>query len=189
MKALINRKREVYISEKYNTQNENKITELTLELPKEYENWNKRIVFITDSGVFWDYIQDNTYLIKKNVTQYERVQFYIWLTNGEQDFRTETKDLMFNKNQEADDQTPTEEQIDGFNTLITTLNLKISKVEELETNITQLMQDIRKEVDESVSKIEDMTETYNQNSVEKIKEFDANALDKTNAFNDNYQKS
>lgn len=68
MKVQINEKRKVFISEKDNTQNENKVTELTLELPQEYENWNKRIVFITDDGVFWDYIQDNTYLIKKNVT-------------------------------------------------------------------------------------------------------------------------
>lgn len=68
MKVLINQNRKVNKINEYNTQNENKVTELTLELPQEYENWNKRIVFITDEGTFWDYIQNNTYLIKKNVT-------------------------------------------------------------------------------------------------------------------------
>ena len=147
MRIIINKNRNIKKENEYNTQNENKVTELTLELPQEYENWNKRIVFITDDGVFWDYIQDNTYLIKKNVTQYERVQFYIWLTNGEQDYRTETKDLFFNKNIEADDQIPTEEQIDGFNTLIATLNLEIEVVNNKETELNGIITDLQHKLD------------------------------------------
>lgn len=147
MQVTINEKRKVYISEKDNTQNENKVTELKLEVPEEYENWNKRIVFITDDGTFWDYIQDDTYLIKKNVTKYERVQFYIWLTNGEQDFRTETSELTFNTNIETDDQIPTEEQIDGFNTLITTLNLEITKVNDKETELNEIIEDLQNKFD------------------------------------------
>lgn len=147
MKLLINQNRKLNKISEYNTQNENKVTELTLELPEEYSNWNKRIVFITDEGVFWDYIQDNTYLIKKNVTQYERVQFYIWLTNGEQDFRSEIGELSFNKNIEADDQIPTEEQIDGFNTLITTLNLEIEAVNNKETELNGIIADLQHKLD------------------------------------------
>lgn len=147
MKVLINQNRKLNKINEYNTQNENKVTELTLELPEEYENWNKRIVFITDEGTFWDYIQDNTYLIKKNVTQYERVQFYIWLTNGEQDFRSETEDLTFKKNKEAEDLIPTEEQIDGFNTLITTLNLEITRVDDKETELNGIIADLQYKLD------------------------------------------
>lgn len=147
MKIVINQNRKVNKINEYNTQNENKVTELTLELPEEYSNWNKRIVFITDDGNFWDYIQGNTYLIKKNVTQYERVQFYIWLTNGEQDFRSEIGELSFNKNIEADDQIPTVEQIDGFNTLITTLNLEIEAVNNKETELNGIIADLQYKLD------------------------------------------
>lgn len=147
MRIIISKNRRLKKEDDSNTQNENKVTELTLELPEEYENWNKRIVFITDDGVFWDYIQDNTYLIKKNVTRYESVQFYIWLTNGEQDFRSETKNLFFNKNEEAGNLIPTEEQIDGFNTLITTLNLEITRVNDKETELNGIITDLQHKLD------------------------------------------
>ena len=41
----------------YGTQNENNITTLKIEVPEQYENWNKRIVFLTKEGNFWDYIK------------------------------------------------------------------------------------------------------------------------------------
>lgn len=34
------------------TQNENEITELTFEIPEEYQDWNKRIVFITSDAKY-----------------------------------------------------------------------------------------------------------------------------------------
>lgn len=36
----------------YGTQNENKVTELTFEIPEEYQDWNKRIVFITSDAKY-----------------------------------------------------------------------------------------------------------------------------------------
>ena len=57
--------RYVSIKNIYGTQNENNVTELEIEVPQEYENWNKRIVFITDDGNKWDYISGNIYKLKK----------------------------------------------------------------------------------------------------------------------------
>ena len=129
------------------TQNENEITELTFEIPEEYQDWNKRIVFITSDGKFWDYIQDNTYLIKKNITKYKEVQAYIWLTNEEEDFRTREFTLKFYHNEEAESQVPTEEQIDGFNTLITTLNLEITRVDNKENELNGIIADLQYKLD------------------------------------------
>lgn len=147
MKLIIQKNRKVVPIGTYGTQNENEVTELTLEIPEEYRDWNKRIVFITSDGNFWDYIQDDTYIVKRSITKYVSVRAYIWLTNGEQDFRTKEFSLVFWDNKNADDLIPTEEQIDGFNTLITTLNLEITTVTDLETELNGIITDLQYKLD------------------------------------------
>jgi len=86
MKVKVNTNRKLYCINGAGTQNENNVTELNIEVPKQYEDFNKKIVFITKDNVVWDMIEDNTYKLTKAITKYSNVKFYIWLTKDEQDF-------------------------------------------------------------------------------------------------------
>lgn len=129
IKVLINRKVEKDYFNKEGTQNENNSTILNFELPKEMLDYNKRIVFITEDGNLWDYIQDTEYKIPQSITKFGCVLCYIWLTKDDIDWRSTTFDLNFYKNENADDMQPSKEELDGFNTLIDILNQKIEEVD------------------------------------------------------------
>ena len=59
--------------ENFGTQNENRIETLSFELPEEYSNFTKKIVFITNDGNYWDLIEeDNTYILKNNITKFRK---------------------------------------------------------------------------------------------------------------------
>lgn len=133
----------------YGTQNENNITELKIEVPEQYKDWNKRIVFLTEEGNFWDYIKNDTYTIKNNITKYEELEAYIWLTENTEsieesvnDFRSRTFRLSFFANENADDLVPSETQIDGFNSMLTVLNAEIKEVKQINTDFTKLKQEV-----------------------------------------------
>lgn len=122
MKVKVNEDRKVYIFKGPNTyalgtQNENDITELEIVVPEQYQDFNKKIVFITADGVVWDIIEGSTYTITKAITKYKSVEFYIWLTKDDKDFRSETKILRFNKNVDPNTEM-SEEEINGINKLI-----------------------------------------------------------------------
>lgn len=165
------------------TQNENNVTKLYIEVPKEYEDYGKRIVFITDEGNFWDYINNNEYTIKNNITKYEKVIAYIWLTKEDNDFRSKEFELNFYNNINADDIIPTPTEINGFATLIDTLELEIQKVKDLDTTLTNNEIERNKKVEEAISNIKDLTDEYNKNAEEKTKEFNENAKSKIEDLN------
>lgn len=114
MKIKVKEERKVYCIHTAGTQNENKATSLEIEVPESYQEFDKKIVFITPDGTVWDTIQNNRYAIKKAITKYNRVKFYLWLTKGDQDFRSEEKELIFNPNTEPEENV-TEEEISGLN--------------------------------------------------------------------------
>lgn len=120
------------------TQNENYATILNFEIPEELNNYNKRIVFITENGNHWDLIKDNQYIIPLSIAKYKKVQAYLWFTKDDIDFRTKLFELSFNYNENADDIIPSEEELDGFNTLIDTLNEKIEEVDILIEDFSNL---------------------------------------------------
>ena len=70
IKVYQNRETKKLDTEVYGTQNENNITKLKIEVPEQYRNWNKRIVFITEKKNFWDIITSDEYIIKNNITKY-----------------------------------------------------------------------------------------------------------------------
>lgn len=198
MKIQVYQNRGIYKEygiDKEGTQNENEATTLELEFEEELENQytNKRIVFITPDGNLWDYIQDNKYIIKNSITKYQELEAYIWLTDtNKKDFRTRNFTLNFYCNKNADDLQPTEEELDGFNTLITTLNLKIEEVKQLEENLIELDKTLQEneearnqKVDEAIKNIADLTDEYNKNAENKTSDFNLNAIQKTEDFNDN----
>lgn len=133
MKVIAKEDRRLLLIDTYNTQNENKVQEIEIQVPEKFADYNKKIVFITPDGVVWDVIQDNQYEITNAITKYESVDFYLWLTQDDKDYRTVTKTLNFYPNIDASDEI-TQEEIDGVNTVINMLEAEITKVENL--NIT-----------------------------------------------------
>ena len=134
MKVIAKKNRKLALINAQNTQNENRAEIIELVVPEEYENYNKKIVFITSDGNVWDVITNNEYKITNAITKYDKVDFYIWLTkevDGESiDFRTETKTLSFYHNVDASDEI-TDEEIHGVNTVVNLLEEEIEKVENL----------------------------------------------------------
>ena len=178
IKVFQNRKieRDYFYNE--GTQNENNITVLTFEVPLGYEDFSKRIVFITEDGNFWDYIPENQYELKNNITKYGKVEAYLWLTKDEQDFRSETFELNFFKNENADDLIPTEEQLDGFNTLIAELEVTIEEVDNLKKETLKALEDLKekqidyenkfKEIDDMIKEIQETNE-YQSEIIDQFK--------------------
>ena len=115
------------------------------------------------------------------------------LINASEDFRTKLFEMNFYENENADGLTPTQEDIDGFNTMLTAMNNKIIEINTVETQI-ETNETARQEAEvererrtnEAIENIVDMTEAYNQNATEKTNAFNENASQKTNDFNSNY---
>lgn len=141
MKLVVKRNRELAPINSQNTQNENKAEIIELIVPEEYESFNKKIVFITPNETVWDVIVNNQYKITNAITQYDKVDYYIWLTKEVDDesidFRTKTKTLNFYHNVDASDEI-TDEEIHGVNTVVNLLEEEIEKVENLNIEATKI---------------------------------------------------
>lgn len=160
IKVFQNRKIEKDYFYNEGTQNENKSTVLTFEVPLGYEDFSKRIVFITEDGNFWDYVNNNQYEIKNNITKYGKVEAYLWLTKDNQDFRSQNFELNFYENENADNLVPTEEQLDGFATVLDVLELKINEVEELKNTIYQLQENVENALEDLDKKQQDYEQRF-----------------------------
>lgn len=146
MKILAKQNRELIMINAQNTQNENDAEKITLQVPEQYEDFNKKIVFVTPDGNVWDIITNNEYLIKKAITKYKQVDFYIWLTKGDVDFRSQTKTLKFYQNVDASDEI-TDEEIGRVNTVVNLLEEEITKVENLESQIDGKLEEVDTAID------------------------------------------
>lgn len=132
MKITLYKDRSLVIDKLYGTMNENNVTELEIIVPKEYENYNKKIVFLhNDEVIGWDLIENNKYTLKKSITKYEKVEFYLWLTNGEDDFRSATRQITFYENKDANNEI-TEEELNGINKLLDEVEELKEKVDNIE---------------------------------------------------------
>lgn len=137
MKITVKENREIIMINAKNTQNENDVEVLQLSIPEKYQDFNKKIVFITDDGVVWDLIEGDTYTLKRAITQYERVDFYIWLTKGDQDFRSVERTLILNKNHRVDGEVTPEEETD-MERVISILESEITKVDNLNIDVNKV---------------------------------------------------
>ena len=146
MKILAKQNRELIMINARNTQNENDAEKIILQVPEQYEDFNKKIVFITPDGNVWDIITNNEYLIKRAITKYKQVDFYIWLTKGDVDFRSQTKTLKFYHNVDASDEI-TDEEIGRVNTVVNLLEEEITKVENLESQIDGKLEEVDTAID------------------------------------------
>ncbi len=156
------------------SQNENNSTVLTFEIPFGYEDYSKRIVFMTEEGNYWDYIKENSYTIKNNITKYENIEAYLWLTKDDNDFRTETFPLNFYQNENPDELVPTEEQVDGFATIIKILEEKIDEVEALKIDIGDFKKALEDKVDKEDGKGLSTNDFTNElkDKLDKLKNYD-----------------
>ena len=210
MKLIIDKNRKVYSAGTWGTVNENNYEILEFEFPEELEEYNKRIVYHLDNTWVWDVILDNKAILTNAITTKGSVEAYIWCTKTDSqyetdvDFRTQLFEMNFYENENASGIVPTEEQVDGFNTMLTAMNEKIDEVDALETTIgaveaqrqeaeatrqtneqTRQNQEAERErrTDEAIGNIEDKTAEYNANAQEKTDAFNSNATQKTNDFN------
>lgn len=220
MKLIINKDRSVIPIGTWGTKNENDFEIVDFEFPEELEGYNKRIVYYLGDEKVWDAIVDNKAYITNAITTKSDVKAYVWCTKentereADTDFRTMLFEMHFYENENADGIVPTEEQVDGFNTLLTAMNEKIEEIDELETTIknaetqrqeneetrqnnektrqeneqTRQNQEAERErrTDKAIADIKDKTAEYNQNAEAKTNEFNQNATQKTNDFNSNY---
>lgn len=163
MNIKVNENRLIEFSDnEQGTSNENNVQILHIEIPEKYADFYKKIVFVTDDGTYWDYLEsDNSYTIKRNITKYNIVSFYIWLTKDEEDFRSKTYPLFFNENEVIDGEITPEEETD-MERVIVILEEEIDKVEDLEDDVTILKTSVETAI----------TETNNLN-------LDANKVEKT----------
>lgn len=146
MKVIARQNRDLVLINAQNTQNENDAEKITLQVPEQYEDFNKKIVFVTPDGNVWDIITNNEYLIKKAITKYKQVDFYIWLTKGDVDFRSQIKTLKFYQNVDASDEI-TDEEIGKVNTVVNLLEEEITKVENLESQIDGKLEEVDTAID------------------------------------------
>ena len=142
MKVIVKQNRNLVIINSQNTQNEHIVETIELTVPQKYESWIKKIVFITPQNVVSRYFDNNEYIIERDILQFNVVEFYIWLTNDEQDFRSKTKQLIFNPNQSVTGEvtpaqkTEMERVIEELDTEITkteNLNIDANKVDNITT--------------------------------------------------------
>lgn len=154
MNIKVNENRLVDFSEhEQGTSNETNVQTLQIEVPEKYNDFYKKIVFVTDDGTFWDYLEeDGSYVLKNNVTKYNSVEFYVWLSKTEneitEDFRSKTYPLFFNENVSPDGEVP-EEQETEMERVVRILEEEIEKVRDLETEITQLKEDVETAIEET----------------------------------------
>ena len=137
MKLVAKQNREVVMINAQNTQNENDAEKILLQVPEQYEDFNKKIVFNTKDGIVWDIIVNNEYLIPKAITKYEQVEFYIWLTKNDVDFRSRTYPLKFYPNIDASEEI-TPEEIGGVNTVVNLLEEEITKVDNIDIDAVKV---------------------------------------------------
>lgn len=138
MKIKVHESRELELIEKQGTQNENDVELLELEVPEKYENWNKKIVFVpTDNDPVWDLFVDNKYSFRNNITHYDKIDFYIWLTHEDKDFRSMTRTLFLNENVDASNEITPEEQ-GAVNTILQELDEALEETNILKEEVNNL---------------------------------------------------
>lgn len=147
MRVSVAENRTIYIEQNYNTQNENEATIIQLQVPEKYQDYNKKIVFITDEGMVWDLFQNDEYVLTSAITKLKQVQFYIWLTKGDKDFRSQTRELVFTQNEGEPSLTP--EEVDGVRTVVSLLDEEIEKVEDLESDVAQALGQLNSAIEQT----------------------------------------
>ena len=141
MEIIVKENRQLIIKDSENTQNENDIQNIKLIVPPQYEDFDKKIAFVTEEGVKWGLVENNMYKLERSITKFENVLIYVWLTKDDQDFRSVEEALTFNKNHEVEGEITPEEQTD-MERVISILESEIIKTENLESQVDGKLEEI-----------------------------------------------
>lgn len=141
MEIIVKENRQLIIKDAENTQNENDIQNIKLIVPPQYEDFDKKIAFVTEEGVKWGLVENNMYKLERSITKFENVLIYVWLTKDDQDFRSVEEALTFNKNHKVDGEITPEEQTD-MERAISILESEIIKAENLESQVDGKLEEI-----------------------------------------------
>ena len=141
MEIIVKENRQLIIKDAENTQNENDIQNIKLIVPPQYEDFDKKIAFVTEEGVKWGLVENNMYKLERSITKFENVLIYVWLTKDDQDFRSVEEALTFNKNHEVEGEITPEEQTD-MERVISILESEIIKTENLESQVDGKLEEI-----------------------------------------------
>lgn len=126
------------------SQNENRVTTVSFEVPEDYSDFTKRIVFITKDGNYFDEIVNDEYVLKNNITKYKKLAAFVWLINTttHQDFRSEVFPLEFNYNENFSDSVPSEQEISQIEILFERLEDLIEEVESLGSLTREIVEEL-----------------------------------------------
>ena len=141
MEIIVKENRQLIIKDSESTQNENDIQNIKLIVPPQYEDFDKKIAFVTEEGVKWGLVENNMYKLERSITKFENVLIYVWLTKDDQDFRSVEEALIFNKNHKVDGEITPEEQTD-MERVISILESEITKTENLESQVDGKLEEI-----------------------------------------------
>lgn len=141
MEIIVKENRELIIKNPESTQNENDVQTIYLTVPEQYEDFDKKIAFVTEEGVKWGLVENNMYKLERSITKFENVLIYVWLTKDDQDFRSVEEALTFNKNHKVDGEITPEEQTD-MERAISILESEIIKAENLESQVDGKLEEI-----------------------------------------------
>ena len=149
MKIIVNSDRSIqkeYEGSEINdgSQNENRVTTITFEVPEDYSSFAKRIVFITKDGNYFDEIVNDEYVLKNNVTKYKKLLAFVWLVNSttHQDFRSEAFPLEFNYNENFTGSVPSEEELSEIELLFEQLEALIAEVESIDNLTYEIVEEL-----------------------------------------------
>lgn len=131
MEIIVKENRELIIKNPESTQNENDVQNIKLIVPPQYEDFDKKIAFVTEEGVKWGLVENNMYKLERSITKFENVLIYVWLTKDDQDFRSVEEALIFNKNHKVDGEITPEEK-SSMEEAIAVLESEIAKVETMD---------------------------------------------------------
>lgn len=131
MEIIVKENRQLIIKDAENTQNENDVQNIKLIVPPQYEDFDKKIAFVTEEGVKWGLVENNMYKLERSITKFENVLIYVWLTKDDQDFRSVEEALTFNKNHKVDGEITPEEK-SSMEEAIAVLESEIVKVETMD---------------------------------------------------------
>ena len=126
------------------SQNENRVTTISFEVPEDYSDFTKRIVFITKDGNYFDEIANDEYVLKNNITKYKKLVAFVWLINTttHQDFRSEVFPLEFNYNENFSDSVPSEQEMSQIEILFERLEDLIEEVESLGSLTREIVEEL-----------------------------------------------
>ena len=143
IKAKVSKNRTLNLDKtEWGVQKENNIIQLQFEFPEELNEYNKSILFEFDDDKtsFRDFIFNNLYNVKNNITKHLKfdIQIVFESENGDKCFKTKKRTINISKAIVTEDNPPTPEQLSEWNTLVTVLNDSIEEVDNLKEGIDNI---------------------------------------------------